>query len=62
MSVMLTIINVMCSWIGLFACAGYVCACVRGMLNGEAFTPLAIVMLVVSVVVVWCCGGWIICH
>ena len=30
MSTMLTIINVICSWVGLFAGAGYIYACTRG--------------------------------
>ena len=62
MSIMLTIINIICGWVGFLGCALYVMACVRGMMKGEAFTPLAIVLLIVSVVMVWCCGGWLICH
>ena len=62
MSVMFTIINVACSWVGFMGCALYVLACARAMMNGEAFTPMHIVLLIVSVVVAFSCGSWIICH
>ena len=62
MSIMLTIINVICSWVGLFAGAGYIYACARGMMRGEVFTPMAIALLVISAIVAFSCGSWIICH
>ena len=62
MSIMLTIINVICGWVGFLGCALYVMACVRGMMRGEAFTPAAIAFLIISVVVAFSCGSWLVCH
>lgn len=61
-STLLIIANAVCGWGFFLAGFAYSVCCVRGMLNGKAFTPLACLLFVASIIVMVVCGEWIVCH